>query len=52
MKQGIFFEPGQGVAFNARGSSMLFKAVAATTGGAFSLMERELPVSNQHNNKS
>jgi mannose-6-phosphate isomerase-like protein (cupin superfamily) len=47
MKQGIFFEPGEGTAFNARGSSMLFKAVAATTGGVFSLMERELPVSNR-----
>lgn len=28
MEQGIFFEPGQGVAFSARGSSMVFKAVA------------------------
>ena len=47
MEQGIFFEPGEGIALSARGSSMLFKAVAETTGGAFSLMERELPVSNR-----
>ena len=47
MEQGIFFEPGEGIALSARGSSMLFKAVAGTTGGSFSLMERELPVSNR-----
>jgi mannose-6-phosphate isomerase-like protein (cupin superfamily) len=47
MEQGIFFEPGEGMALSARGSSMLFKAVAATTDGTFSLMERELPVSNR-----
>ena len=47
MKPGIFFEPGEGIAVSARGSSMLFKAVAETTDGAFSLMERELPVSNR-----
>jgi quercetin dioxygenase-like cupin family protein len=47
MKQGIFFEPGQGIPVSARGSSMHFKAVAETTGGAFSLMERQLPVSNR-----
>ncbi len=47
MQTGIFFEPGEGMALNARGSSMLFKAVAGTTGGAFSLMERELPVSGR-----
>ena len=47
MDQGIFFEPGEGLALSARGSSMHFKAVAASTGGAFSLMERELPVSNR-----
>jgi hypothetical protein len=27
MTQGIFFEPGEGMAFSARGSSMLFKAI-------------------------
>jgi mannose-6-phosphate isomerase-like protein (cupin superfamily) len=42
-----FFEPGEGMAVSARGSKMLFKAVSDTTGGAFSLMERELPVSNR-----
>src|SRR5574342_137869 len=47
MEQGIFFEPGEGIAVSARGSAMLFKAVANTTGGAFSLMERELPVRNR-----
>jgi mannose-6-phosphate isomerase-like protein (cupin superfamily) len=47
MKQGIFFEVGEGMALSARGSSMLFKAVADTTDGTFSLMERELPVSNR-----
>jgi mannose-6-phosphate isomerase-like protein (cupin superfamily) len=47
MEQGIFFEPGKGIALSARGSSMLFKAVADTTGGTFSLMERELPMSNR-----
>ncbi len=47
MEQGIFYEAGEGIALSARGSSMLFKAVAETTGGTFSLMERELPVSNR-----
>jgi mannose-6-phosphate isomerase-like protein (cupin superfamily) len=47
MEQGIFFEPGEGMALSARGSTMLFKAVANTTEGAFSLMERVLPVSNR-----
>jgi mannose-6-phosphate isomerase-like protein (cupin superfamily) len=47
MEKGIFLEPGQGIALSARGSTMSFKAVADTTGGAFSLMERELPVSNR-----
>jgi mannose-6-phosphate isomerase-like protein (cupin superfamily) len=45
MEQGIFFEPGDGMTLSARGSAMVFKAVAHTTGGAFSLMERVLPVS-------
>ena len=47
MKKGIFFEAGEGMAVRARGSSMLFKAVAETTDGTFSFMERELPVSNR-----
>jgi quercetin dioxygenase-like cupin family protein len=33
----------EGTEVTARGSRMLFKAVAETTGGAFSLMERVLP---------
>jgi mannose-6-phosphate isomerase-like protein (cupin superfamily) len=47
MEEGIFLEPGEGTMFHARGSTMTFKAVSDTTGGAFSLMERELPVSNR-----
>jgi len=47
MKRGIFFEPGEGMEVSARGSSMVFKAIADTTDGTFSLMERILPVSNR-----
>jgi quercetin dioxygenase-like cupin family protein len=47
MEQKIFFEPGEGMTVNARGSVMSFKAVSDTTGGAFSLMDRELPVSGR-----
>jgi quercetin dioxygenase-like cupin family protein len=39
----IVLRPGQGTRLVARGSEMLFKAVGATTGGRFSLMERSLP---------
>lgn len=35
--------PGAGHVLTARGSVMAFKAVAAQTGGDFSLMERTLP---------
>ena len=35
--------PGQGERLNVRGSTLLFKAVAETTGGAFSLHERYVP---------
>jgi mannose-6-phosphate isomerase-like protein (cupin superfamily) len=35
--------PGEGHRLTARGSEMAFKAVAAQTGGDFSLMERTLP---------
>jgi len=35
--------PGKGRLLTARGSVMAFKAVAAQTGGDFSLMERTLP---------
>lgn len=47
MKQPIFLEPGEGKVVTARGSKMFFKAVGETTEGAFSFMERELPVSNR-----
>ena len=47
MKQGIFFEAGEGLEVSARGSRMFFKAIAETTENAFSLMERELPVGNR-----
>lgn len=47
MEQKLFFEPGEGMTVSARGSTMVFKAVSETTAGAFSLMERELPVSNR-----
>jgi mannose-6-phosphate isomerase-like protein (cupin superfamily) len=35
--------PGQGHLLRARGNAMAFKAVAAQTGGDFSLMERTVP---------
>jgi mannose-6-phosphate isomerase-like protein (cupin superfamily) len=35
--------PGGGTQLEARGSEMLFKAVGATTGGRFSLMDRMIP---------
>jgi quercetin dioxygenase-like cupin family protein len=47
MNRGIFLEPNQGTIYSARGSKMVFKAVHKTTGGAFSFMERELPVRNR-----
>jgi len=42
-KEAVVYEPGQGKFLAARGSEMFFKAVAATTGGTFSLMVRTLP---------
>ena len=39
----LIFDPGEGHRLEARGSEMFFKAVAATTRGRFSLMERSLP---------
>jgi quercetin dioxygenase-like cupin family protein len=39
----IVVPPGGGEQLSARGSSLLFKAVAANTGGAFSLHERSVP---------
>ena len=47
MEQRIFFVQWEGMAVNARGSAMVFKAVANTTDNAFSLMERTLPVGNR-----
>ncbi len=47
MEAKTFFEPGEGMTVSARGSVMVFKAVSETTGDAFSLMERELSVSNR-----
>jgi quercetin dioxygenase-like cupin family protein len=35
--------PGAGEGLNVRGSQLLFKAVAASTGGSFSLHERYVP---------
>jgi mannose-6-phosphate isomerase-like protein (cupin superfamily) len=39
----MIVRPGEGHLLTARGSAMAFKAVAAQTGGDFSLMERTLP---------
>ncbi|HUZ20323.1 MAG TPA: cupin domain-containing protein [Acidimicrobiales bacterium] len=39
----VLLGPGEGERRQARGSVMVFKALAATTGGRFSLMERSLP---------
>ena len=47
MARGIFLDPGQGTIYSARGSKMAFKALHETTGGAFSFMERDLPVGNR-----
>jgi len=41
--EAIVVEPGGGEELTVRGSTLLFKAVAATTGGAFSLHERRVP---------
>jgi quercetin dioxygenase-like cupin family protein len=47
MAKGIFLEPGQGKIYSARGSTMAFKALRDTTNGAFSFMERTLPVASR-----
>jgi quercetin dioxygenase-like cupin family protein len=39
----IIVAPGEGERLNVRGSTLLFKAVAETAGGAFSLHERHVP---------
>jgi quercetin dioxygenase-like cupin family protein len=41
--EAIVYEAGDGKLLTARGSTMIFKAVKASTNGAFSLMERTLP---------
>ena len=43
MAEAIVLREGEGKPLEARGSLMVFKAIAATTGGAFSFMERRLP---------
>ena len=43
MDDAITLGPGEGKVLEARGSRMVFKAVAAVTDGTFSLMERDLP---------
>ena len=43
MSAAIVVPAGGGEELSARGSALLFKAVAATTGGAFSLHERRIP---------
>jgi mannose-6-phosphate isomerase-like protein (cupin superfamily) len=43
MPEAIIILPGEGEELTARGNTLLFKAVAATTGGAFSLHDRYLP---------
>ena len=47
MANGIFLDPHQGTIYSARGSKMVFKGLHETTGGAFSFMERDLPVGNR-----
>jgi mannose-6-phosphate isomerase-like protein (cupin superfamily) len=43
MADPVLLGPGEGEGRQARGSVMNFKALAATTAGRFSLMERSLP---------
>jgi quercetin dioxygenase-like cupin family protein len=43
MAGALVLPPGSGERLTARGSTLVFKAVAATTGGAFSLHERHVP---------
>jgi hypothetical protein len=40
MSDTLVLPPGSGEQLTARGSTLVFKAVAATTGGSFSLHER------------
>jgi quercetin dioxygenase-like cupin family protein len=43
MAEAVIVGPGAGEQLTVRGSTLLFKAVAANTGGAFSLHERRVP---------
>jgi mannose-6-phosphate isomerase-like protein (cupin superfamily) len=43
----VVMPPGGGEQLNVRGSLLLFKAVAASTGGAFSLHERHVPAGSR-----
>jgi len=43
MADPLVVPPGGGEGLTARGSQLIFKAVAASTGGAFSLHERQVP---------
>jgi quercetin dioxygenase-like cupin family protein len=43
MTKEIVLRPGEGEKLEARGSAMVFKAMATHTNGAFSFMERTLP---------
>jgi quercetin dioxygenase-like cupin family protein len=43
MSDALVLPPGSGERLTARGSTLVFKAVAATTGGGFSLHERQVP---------
>ena len=43
MTSDLVTPPGGGERLSVRGSTLLFKAVAAATGGAFSLHERQVP---------
>jgi quercetin dioxygenase-like cupin family protein len=43
MSDALVLPPGAGERLTARGSTLVFKAVAATTGGSFSLHERLVP---------
>jgi quercetin dioxygenase-like cupin family protein len=43
MSDALVLPPGSGERLTARGSTLVFKAVAATTAGGFSLHERQVP---------
>jgi mannose-6-phosphate isomerase-like protein (cupin superfamily) len=43
----VVVPPGGGEQLNVRGSALLFKAIAVSTGGAFSLHERHVPAGSR-----